>query len=498
MLSNLKKHLPATLVFLAALALYALTAQTGVSWQDGGLHQWRIQEAIYLSDMGVATSHPLYVAICRLISSALPFLSPCRAINLVSSLFGAAAVTAVFTLVSRLSASRLPAFAAASALAVSHMFWWLSCTTEDYTLSAFLLACELLAFERFLASRRPARAILGFAVAGAHLAVHNLALLALPAYAAAVFLASPRPARLKTLSLCALAWLAAAAPLWIVAARYFLAHDSNLLLTVQSTLFGDAWMSSVLGKIPSSPKLVWMNYALAALSFANPAWLLLCPRGLARSARTPFLRLLLAVTAIHFLFWIRYFIPDQATFLLPSLTLFSLWLGVGCATLRPSPKLAALLALGVLCAVSAPVAVLLAARSSILPIPSKRQTPFRDEAAYWLLPWKHNENSADRFIEAIRQKLRPGDALFAHSTAASAILASGICKNAPWKLYTATSQYPNLQTVLSNSPSAYTVSAAPGYSVDPQIPSQPLTPSPPLLKIHPTPPHPHPQLTTNN
>ena len=87
-----------------------------------------------------------------------------------------------------------------------------------------------------------------------------------------------------------------------------------------------------------------------------------------------------AILAVHFLFWVRYRVADQATFLLP--TLFFAYLLVSTCELRRN-RLAALLAMQVLLPLLAWQVLLQ------LPTPDwKAKHAGRNDAAYFALPWK--------------------------------------------------------------------------------------------------------------
>ena len=46
-----------------------------------------------------------------------------------------------------------------------------------------------------------------------------------------------------------------------------------------------------------------------------------------------------------------------------------------------------------------------------------RALPFRDELRYWLVPWKHNERSAERFAQAALREAAPNGVILADATA---------------------------------------------------------------------------------
>ena len=117
--------------------------------------------------------------------------------------------------------------------------------------------------------------------------------------------------------------------------------------TVKSLLFGREFESVVMGTGPVRWGLVLSNFALAGIGFLNPAWLF----AIASVTRTVqdgseevrgenrvFRIVLVCLTILHFLFWVRYFVPDQATFILPTAALLSVWVGLGVERMKLSPS----------------------------------------------------------------------------------------------------------------------------------------------------------------
>jgi hypothetical protein len=160
-------------------------------------------------------------------------------------------------------------------------------------------------------------------------------------------------------------------------------------------------------------RVTLFNFALAAMSLTLPCWFLAARRLINGRLRTkgkfrPEILFLGAMLLLHFVFWVRYRVSDQATFVLPTLFLAllaasGLFTGIrrplawGCATVAS--------AVAVPCAV---VAALSPHAGTLLH--SRAELPFRDDLRYFALPWKHGEDSAMRFAEAAEKEL-PQDAL---------------------------------------------------------------------------------------
>jgi hypothetical protein len=337
-----------------------LTAQRGLGWGDSGEFQhWVLRCGTLLCGESFSNAHPLYVLFARLVART-PF-----AVTLVSSFFGALSVAGVFLCTRRL----LPALLFGTA----HMTWHLSCLAEVQTMSLAFTVYTAFTFLTWLETRRAPWFVLTAFLAGLHLECHNFALLGLPVY----FCAACRR-RLGA------RWALLSTGAFLIGAGGWLAA---LFLRGAQDVFVGRYGAAVAGRLPKDLPALLFNLTLAAVSFLTPALLLFFrPRRAPLTERRFWILLLFGV---YFLFFIRYFVPDQATFLLPAL--FFAFLAVGDA--QPSPRAAAhLLALQLI------LPVLLFAALGTLPVPEARRLrhPHRDDAAYFALPWKCHDDSADR------------------------------------------------------------------------------------------------------
>jgi len=336
--------------------LYALTAQRGTGWGDSAEFQsWALGCRDWICGPHFSNAHPLYVWFCRLVART-PY-----EVTLVSSFFGAVSVGGFY-----LSSGR---FGLSLVFGLSHMLWWNSSLAEVQTMSLAFTAFETLCILSFL---RSGHWIWFFALAflnGLHLEVHNFALLALPVYTAVFF----RRARGRAVGLCvplALVWAVGASG-WLSAA---------VTRGLPDVLFG-AYGAKVAGILPTNLTLAAFNFALSGLSFFAPVALVWWNRhSLATLRPTGATAVLWGLFAVNALFFVRYFVPDQATFLLP--TLFYAFLLVSrldCARVR----LLSLLAMQILLPVMA--WQVLAAQT----LPEwKTRHEGRNDAAYFALPWK--------------------------------------------------------------------------------------------------------------
>ncbi len=392
----------AALLVLGFAVLYAFTAQRGVSWGDSGMFQRRIVEGDLVGRAGLALAHPLYISLSGIVSRLVPSSRLLWFLNAMSGFWGALAVGGIFACALRFTDSLRAATLAAVSLGFAHMFWWLSTMSEVYTLSTFLLACETYGLLTAIRRRASTPMVFAFLANGIHFSVHNFALLSFPVHvAASIWLVRQLPAGRRAATLAAiaacggLAWLAGSFPITSLAlARY--RSTGALGATVVDVLAG-RYGSAVAGSTGVPVRITLFNYALAGMSFALPCFIASCVRRKhgARLRLKPESIFLACLFAIHFIFWIRYRVADQATFLLPTLFLSLVLL---------SPRLAG---------IRRPLAWCMATAATAVAIPNlvvlcidkptcARNLPFRDDIRYFGMPWKHDEDSAMRFIEAAR------------------------------------------------------------------------------------------------
>jgi hypothetical protein len=110
--------------------------------------------------------------------------------------------------------------------------------------------------------------------------------------------------------------------------------------------------------------------------------------------------------------------------MLPTLGLCALWVGIGASSVLASGDrqrrqlLAGVLVIGIACQLGVPPALARVAESRVSRV---RTLPFRNEARYWLVPWKHTENSAQQFTEAMDRQLQAGDVVIGDLTAVNPV-----------------------------------------------------------------------------
>ncbi len=427
----------ALLVAAVFLVLYVLGAQRGMSWQDSGEFQFRVLTGDLAWHSGIARAHPGYVIAASVFARLLGFLSggaigAVFATTLFSAFSMAAALLLLCVVVQRATGRVGAAILATCTLGLAHMTRWMATMAEVYAPSLAFSMAELLLLD--LAVRSPARRgrflALLFLTSGLHFSFHNFALLNLPVYVvtAACLIKSDcrtnKTARFQSASL--LFFAIGSLPILRLAVAEA-QNGAGLTDILSSILFGHGYMDVVLGLSKISFGRIAASYGLAALSILAPAWLLSVKgmrrptaEGTARILR----RALLALTAIHAVFWCRYFVPDQATFILPLLGYLAVWAGIGASQLTRTTLRYAILVSAAVQMLIPPLALVTARRSALCQrvLATRREVPFRDEAAYWLLPWKQAEKSAEAFAKDALLEMPEGGTLFADSTTAPPLM----------------------------------------------------------------------------
>ncbi len=439
------------------------------------MFQRRVLEGDYSGKLGLALAHPLYIAAGRALTVVgrqhLPFL-----LNAFSGLGMAVALANLAALANLLTGKRWIGPLVAAMLAVSHTTWWLATIAEVYTWSVAGLTAEIWLLVALL--RRPRWQTLSALalVSGLGLTIHNFALLPLPVYFVAALLLVLK----KKLP----AWsLAAAAAGYVIGSGLYLTmivdlaiREGSLIVAIRSALFGN-YTEQVLNVGGSSGQWKY-NAALSSLNFVS----FLAPLaiiGWARMSRRigkPAAIAIGAITAVQITFFVRYPVPDQFTFILPTLVMIAVAAIVGAGHLASlSRRWRTILTISCVASILFQPVLFAAAPSLVRKVTKgpirSRQLPFRDEVRYWLTPWKHNERSAWQFATAALQQASPNGVILPGSTAGPSLQVVQMLlarwpnvivqfKGAPWPGYSAD---PNaFRATLGDRP-LFVTSTAPGY-----------------------------------
>ena len=406
--------------FALGCVLYFATAQRTISWQDSGMFQWRSLTGDYSGFLGLALAHPLYIAAGQCLAAIsrqhLPLL-----LNCFSGLGMAVALANLSAITFLLTRRKWIALLTAAMLAVTHTVWWLSSVAEVYTWSVAGLTGELLLLVLLL--DRPRWSLLAWLglLNGLGLCVHNFALLATPIYTAtAIVLVVRGKLTVRSLVGFAVAWLIGAA-LYIGMTIDLAISGTGIVGAVHSALMGK-YGRQVLNVGATGPRwkenifLSGLNFVGLLLPLAVVGWTQMRRRLGAGTAAV-----LGAVTLVHVMFFVRYPVPDQFTFILPTLAMLAIAASVGMAALSDiSPRwrttviaisMASLLWQPALYAVGPALA-----RASGKQVSQKQPLGSRDELSYWMVPWKHNERSAETFAAAAFAQAMPDGVIVPHGT----------------------------------------------------------------------------------
>ena len=162
-----------------------------------------------------------------------------------------------------------------------------------------------------------------------------------------------------------------------------------------------------------------VNLALAVLNFFNllPVLSVVGFIGWLKSDRGAIVKYsMAAIFILHFVFFVRYRVPDQFTFILPTMAMLSFFAMVAIekyySKMKYLPKIVLIVAL------LQPLWYYLAA--SVLQgsrfVNREFSSADRNEAAYWVCPWKFNENSCDRWAQGVIDFVEPGDRVYVNDT----------------------------------------------------------------------------------
>ncbi|MBI1825788.1 MAG: glycosyltransferase family 39 protein [Planctomycetes bacterium] len=391
-------------IFGAAFALYAVTANRGIQWQDAGLHVVRILEHTPENSLGLALSHPLHHWLGR-ISVALfgGIIEPCLAVTLISALAGAITIANVFGCSLWLTKSRAAALFAAGSLALAHTFWQFATLSETYTITTALLSSEVWCVIAYAQSNRARLLSFAFLFNGLGVANHMLGALTTPVLVVlSIQGVWTRKFRARHFIPQAAFWFIGASPyLWLIAAHWM--RTGALDEAIHSALFGNAFADRALNTHLNGQSLgrvvafIILNFPNLFLPFTIFGLMTMKKFRISRLAR----RALWVALVIHFLFAIRYTVIDEYTFLLPTYVLLGLFAAFGFAAAAGADgkHRRGLLMIARALLFMTPlfyfVAPSLARHFQVLGADA-RHKPYRDDYVYLFTPWTVVEHSADR------------------------------------------------------------------------------------------------------
>lgn len=350
----MKHRLAPWILFIVVLSFYLYTLQPSLGWGDSARLQGEAITGVSLVPQEIlkdektvdpwpfprlgigAWDHPLWIILAHTIAHGFPTLDRLWLVNLVSAVFGAAAITLLFQLVLAHTDSLPAALLAAGSLAVSHTFWFHAVVAEVYTLFAFLLLAGIYLHDFYERSHwRPALAGCLLAL-GLGMSNHLLTALAFPAFLLYSWWAKrvPRKITLPTWQILAggLAFLAGFSIFLFQFARLLRSIPAPRLLR---QALGISYISPLLTTLTLPVLVKSLFFFLMYLGLQFGPLVLLGLLGFV-VGRRPFPYLWAksaAFYAVFALFGVIYRVDDQFAFLLPSYLFWSLATGMGIAHL---------------------------------------------------------------------------------------------------------------------------------------------------------------------
>jgi len=430
-ISNLTRHY--AVVLCVALALYLISCAPGMLWQDSGLIQYRILQNDIEGLMGLATSHPLFY-ILAIGVKYLPVGQFPHKVNLVSAIAAAVAVANMFMFVRLWLGRNLPALVASVTLAVSHTFWLHASMIETYTLWAALFLAELIMLLQYTRTDRVRYLYWLGLLSGLSISVHMLA--SIPLFCYAVFMAFRmvgKKINLRDLGIVVLLCIIGALPY-----EYLIVKNSiqtgDITGTLASAAFGLRWQSEVLNT-SLSPGIVKENLLYILLNFPTPN-IMLIPVGclaMFKATRSKGLRnILLSLIVLFLVFAFRYSVPDRYSFFIPFYCLASIFIGLGAYFLQEPIKnhvsIIAVLFCGLIPIGVYAAAPMLAGKMKI-DIGTRSDIPYRNDAEYFLQPWKTGYNGADRFAAEALELVEKNAVIYADITIVAPLLLARQVRN---------------------------------------------------------------------
>jgi hypothetical protein len=422
--SNLKLSYLTVLVISALF--YGLGCAPGLLWQDSGHIQYRVLNHDMVGPFGLALAHPLFY-ILAMGAQSIPWGSFALRINLVAAL-GAAITVANVYLFMRLWVKRpLPALVAALSLGLSHTFWRHASIAETYTLWTALFTGELIMLLQYSKTQRKGF-LYGLALLnGLALAVHMLACISLACYILCLaVLWRRRLVRVRDVAVCILLWVLGALPYEVLVLQHAL-ESRDIIGTLTSALFGDRWQADVLNT-KLSFAIVKENLLFLGLNFPTPnivLWAVGCWVLVKQKAGRRLGIILLILMLLYLTFAFRYTVADRYAFFIPLYCLIAILIGRAVAyvqTLSRHRVLSYMVLVFTL--LPGPVYALTPSlvRHLDIELGTRGDVPFRDDIAYFLIPWKWGEQGPERFASTVLEQVSPDAIVYADTTTAGPLL----------------------------------------------------------------------------
>jgi hypothetical protein len=251
----------------------------------------------------------------------------------------------------------------------------------------------------------------------------------IPAFCYAILatvLLGKKAIRWRQTALIGLCWMVGALPYECLIVKH-LVQSGDVLATLGSVAFGDRWKGAVL-----NTQLSWQiakeNTSLLALNFPSPNLFLFFVGAFAffkAQSMTLFRLFVAALMVLFFAFAFRYQVADRYAFFIPFYVLAALMIGLGAHALsggvRHKVWSALFIGFSFLPIVAYAMAPDLARQTSLFP-PTRGDVPYRDDAVYFLQPWKTGYTGAERFAREALETVPVDAIIYADTTTVAPLL----------------------------------------------------------------------------
>jgi len=413
------------LVLALACGLYISTAAPSVLWQDSGMYQYRILHNDIQGSLGLALAHPLY----HMIGIAIKYIFPgdlARNINLISAISAALTVANIFLLIRLWLGSFWPAIIAAATAAFSHTLWQHAAIAEVYATATAFITTELLLVFAYIKTSQKKYLYLLALTNGLALANHLFAVLSLACWGVFVLtLIFRKKLPAWCLAIMALLWITGALPYEYLIAKQYLA-TGDLAATIRSALFGQGFSSAVLNSHLTA-RIIKENIMFLAMNYPTPNIILFFAGlwAVFKIGPRTWAVLLIALTAIFYIFAFRYTVPDRYAFFMPFYCVVPIFVGAAFAYIfKPARHKIA----GPVCLILAlmPIPVYMAlpsiAKKAHVSLGTTRVIPYRDDYIYFLQPWQHCNTGPQKFATQALTSIAPNSVIYADGTTVYALL----------------------------------------------------------------------------
>ncbi|MBN1345883.1 MAG: DUF2723 domain-containing protein [Phycisphaerae bacterium] len=425
-------------VFLVGFAFFVATCAPDVLPGDCGIYQLRASQFPHIAaeyrSPDLVHAHTLYLAVAK-VFTFVPAGCPAYRVNLASAWFGAMTLASVFACVRLMTGSRWAALLGTLSLGLGHTFWAYSVIADSRPLVTACLATELLLIVIWARSGKARWLMAAWLINGLSLNNHMLAALATPAYLALTLLLWRR-GRLRGVH------VLSCLGLWVVGASVYLWTILRLMIEGGDVLY--AIRSATTGGWPAAnlqitPSLLAKTGTCLLLQYPT----LLIVLALVAIRAKPFYRhdalvkgVILIVAVIHFLFSMRYPVPDQYKFFLPFYTCVAILIGLGAWEIirrwRWSRWVCLVLAI-------IPVGI-----CTVLPSMARRVAPrlftgglsycdpyllYSDPYEFYFTPWQRGNYSVRRYAEDVFRSVPRDGVLIVDYVLGAALLYTHVCEH---------------------------------------------------------------------